>query len=33
LDLPINSEGASSALEAMADAEQLCPQAEENNVE
>jgi hypothetical protein len=36
LDLPINSEGASSALAAMADSgpmQQVCPQADENNVE
>jgi hypothetical protein len=36
LDLPLNSEGTSSALAAMADSDpmqQLCPQADENNVE
>jgi hypothetical protein len=36
LDLQINSEGTSSALAAMADSDQmqqLCPQADENNVE
>jgi hypothetical protein len=36
LDLPINSEGTSSALAAMADSDpmqQLCPQADESNVE
>jgi hypothetical protein len=36
LELPINSEGTSSALAAMADSDpmlQLCPQAEESDVE